>query len=141
MPLVRKTVYALLLGVLVGACHGAAGAVVITQPPSMVWVAPGIWVVEDYPYTVYYTDGFYWYLRGGIWYRSPRWDYSFARVAPSRLPPRLRGLPHERYHRYHASPQARRFHPGRGDRPPSHPPPSRRGGHREHREREHRRRR
>ena len=38
--------------------------------PSMVVVAPGVQVVEDYDEEVFYDDGWYWYRDGGSWYRS-----------------------------------------------------------------------
>jgi hypothetical protein len=48
--------------------------------PRLVLVAPGVWVVEDSPYAVYYYDGFYWRFYDGIWYRSLYYDSGFIGV-------------------------------------------------------------
>ena len=42
--------------------------------PRLVWVEPGIWVVEDSPYAVYYSNDHYWRYVDGIWYQSPYYD-------------------------------------------------------------------
>lgn len=38
--------------------------------PSMTYIAPGVQVVMDYDYPVFYSDGYYWRYNGGLWYRS-----------------------------------------------------------------------
>ena len=40
--------------------------------PDLVYVSPGVQVVADYDYPVFYADNVYWRYEGGIWYRS-RW--------------------------------------------------------------------
>jgi hypothetical protein len=54
--------------------------------PRMVWVSPGIWVVENQPYAVYYADGFYWRHAGGYWYRSSYYDGGFVQVGVGFVP-------------------------------------------------------
>lgn len=105
----------------VGATVVAPGPPPIAGPPTMVWLSPGVWVVENYPYPVYYTGGFYWYLSGGVWYRSPHWGRGFHRYPRDRVPVRVRTLPHERYRHYHAARSAPRFRPHQGARPPERP--------------------
>lgn len=74
----------LLAGVLaaaaVPACGPAHVQVAASVTPRLVWVAPGIWVVEDHPYAVYYADGYYWRYDSGLWYRSTYYDAGYARV-------------------------------------------------------------
>jgi hypothetical protein len=38
--------------------------------PGLVEVSPGVDVIADYDYPVFYSDGFYWRYDGGIWYQS-----------------------------------------------------------------------
>jgi hypothetical protein len=37
-------------------------------------VSPGVQVIADYDYPVFYSDGFYWRYDGGMWYRSGYWN-------------------------------------------------------------------
>src|ERR1700759_1983740 len=39
--------------------------------PDLVEVSPGVQVIADYDYPVFYSDGLYWRYDGGIWYQSP----------------------------------------------------------------------
>ena len=48
--------------------------VVFTEPPTLVAVDGGVWVVRDSDYATYYVDDYYWVYRGGIWYRSHAYD-------------------------------------------------------------------
>ncbi len=45
-----------------GAAYGAA--------PGLVEVSPGVDVIADYDYPVFYSDGLYWRYDGGMWYQS-----------------------------------------------------------------------
>lgn len=38
--------------------------------PDLVEVSPGVEVVYDYDYPVFFVNGFYWHQEGGIWYSS-----------------------------------------------------------------------
>lgn len=39
--------------------------------PDLVEVSPGVQVIADYDYPVFYSDGLYWRYDNGLWYRSP----------------------------------------------------------------------
>lgn len=84
-------------GIATSGCVGSAEVAV--QTPRLVWVSPGIWVVEDYPHAVYYYDGFYWRVTDGVWYRSDWYTGGFLRV---RVTPRAVVRVHQprRYRRY-----------------------------------------
>lgn len=43
------------------------------QGPELAYVSPGVQVVADYDYPVFYADNFYWRYTDGVWYRSPVW--------------------------------------------------------------------
>jgi hypothetical protein len=59
---------------------GCAAQVRVTAraTPRLVWVAPGVWVVEDSPWAVYYADGYYWRWVDGAWYRSTWYDDGYV---------------------------------------------------------------
>src|SRR6185503_9992365 len=46
--------------------------------PQMEDVAPGVQVISDYDYPVFYSDGFYWRWDGGVWYRSGFYNRGWA---------------------------------------------------------------
>ncbi|HUJ61024.1 MAG TPA: hypothetical protein VLX92_21120 [Kofleriaceae bacterium] len=46
--------------------------------PAMVDVSPGVTVVSDYDYPVFYTGGLYWRSFGGVWYSSRWYDRGWA---------------------------------------------------------------
>lgn len=83
--------------------HVAVGGPVVVARPHLAVVGPGIWVVEDYHEPVFYTGGFYWASRGGIWYRSRYHHTGFIRVHNHGVPVVVRGVrrPHT-YVRYRA---------------------------------------
>jgi len=67
------------LMVLSGACYYSdpqvavgysAGYSVGYAAPAMTYISPGVQVVMDYDYPVFYSDGYYWRYDGGLWYRS-----------------------------------------------------------------------
>ncbi|MEO8844409.1 MAG: hypothetical protein ABI591_06205 [Kofleriaceae bacterium] len=41
---------------------------------GLVEVSPGVDVIADYDYPVFYSDGLYWRYDGGIWYQSGFYD-------------------------------------------------------------------
>lgn len=97
----------LVLGV--GAATGCGGpgyysASVTTTTPRMVWVEPGIWVVENSAYPLYYSDGYYWRYYGNTWYRSPYYDGSYVRVH-SHYVPRTVATGYRPYHARYRAPQ------------------------------------
>ncbi len=82
MSILRNTLMAIVMasaGIAGSGCGGAQVAVTAASP-RLVWVAPGVWVVEDYPWPVYYADGYYWRYFGGEWYRSAWYDDGFIRA-------------------------------------------------------------
>src|SRR5437879_5375693 len=46
--------------------------------PSYAYVAPGVQVVADYDYPVFYSDNYYWRYDGGVWYRSGMYNGGWA---------------------------------------------------------------
>lgn len=38
--------------------------------PTLTYISPGVHVVADYDYPVFFSDGYYWRYDGGLWYRS-----------------------------------------------------------------------
>ena len=64
---------ALLVG-FTGGCYSEADVGYSYGYPSadLVYVSPGAYVVADYDYPVFFSDGFYWRYYGGYWYSS-RW--------------------------------------------------------------------
>lgn len=98
--MLRNTVFALVLAAAT-AC-GPAQVQVSAVGPRLVWVTPGIWVVEDAPYAVYYADGFYWRYADGYWFRSPYYNDGFLRVRVDLVPRVVIGSYHPRHVRYHA---------------------------------------
>lgn len=79
--------------VLLAACYGSgtySGTATVEATPALVEVSPGVQVVEDYDYPVFYSDGAYWRYDAGIWYRSPQWRGGWARTYD--VPARVRGI-------------------------------------------------
>ena len=103
-----------------GACTGS-GTVAATystptyaSSPALVEVNPGVYVVEDYPEPVFYTDNFYWRFYGGVWYRS---NYYTGGWVVARPPQTVAYIDRpQRYVRYRAGARERvvvRDHRGR----------------------------
>jgi hypothetical protein len=87
MSIFRKTLVALIVATAAaGSACGPAQVTVAATTPRLVWISPGIWLVEDYPWPVYYADGYYWRSIDGVWYRSLYYDDAFARIDVSFVP-------------------------------------------------------
>jgi hypothetical protein len=104
---------ALSAAVLIGGCFGHAGAyaevdapVVFTAEPTLVVVEPGIWVVRDYDYSVYYVDDYYWVYRDDVWHRSRTYDGGWATVEVSIVPRLIVSRDQRAYVHYHGGPNA-----------------------------------
>jgi len=82
--------------------------------PPLVVVSPGIYVVEDYDYEVFYVSGWYWSNRSGVWFRTRDYHGGWRRAPARYVPGKLVRMPHGRYKHFH----------GRGNRVVN------RGGHR-----------
>lgn len=67
--------------------------------PSMTYISPGVQVVMDYDYPVFYSDGYYWRYDGGLWYRSGYYNRGWSVWYD--VPHRVRGISRpEGYVRY-----------------------------------------
>jgi hypothetical protein len=60
--------------------------------PELEVVAPGVQVVDDLDYPVFYNDGFYWMWDGGFWYRSHSWRGGWVGIGPEFVPYGIRGI-------------------------------------------------
>ncbi len=60
--------------------------------PEMVVVSPGVQVVYDYDYPVFFNAGFYWRYDGGVWYSSRFHTGGWARSY--NVPGGIRGINH-----------------------------------------------
>ncbi|MEO6773946.1 MAG: hypothetical protein ABI467_13175 [Kofleriaceae bacterium] len=68
--------------------------------PQMEDVSPGVQVIADYDYPVFYSDGYYWRNDGGLWYRSGYYNRGWA--VSYNVPYGVRGIGHpESYAHYH----------------------------------------
>lgn len=82
-------------------CATRARVEVTADTPQLIAIAPGVWVVSDWDYPIYYYDGFYWRMIDGMWYRSTWYTGGFVRVG---VVPQIVIRHHHprRYIRYHA---------------------------------------
>ncbi len=101
---------ALALGFPVSGCftRGHANVTVSAGPPMLAYVGPGLWVVTDYDEPLFYSDGYYWLYRDGVWLRSSTYGGSYVQVSARIVPRPVLGVdrPH-RYVRYHPSSHVR----------------------------------
>jgi len=83
---------------------GPAGPVVSvrTADPMLAVVGPDVWVVQGQSEPVFYADNGYWLYRGGLWYRSHRYNGGWVRsgYVPHTIRTNVRS-PY-RYRRYRA---------------------------------------
>jgi hypothetical protein len=103
----RNTLFALLasVAVLAGGCTVGYSA---NARARMVAVSPGVWVVEDRPDPVFYSDDYYWRYDNGAWYRSSYYDGGFVAVQGGVVPVHVRTIERPRgYVHYQAPPRAR----------------------------------
>ena len=82
-------------------CGGAqVGGSLDVDAPSLAYVAPGVEVVADWDAPVFFADDFYWWLDGGLWYRSER--LGGDRVLDRNVPPAIARLRNpEGYSHFH----------------------------------------
>ena len=73
--------------------------------PSLYEIQPGIQVVQDYDYPVFYSDNLYWRYDGGIWYSS-RW-HDRGWVTSYNVPGRIRGIDRPGAYVHYRSPSYR----------------------------------
>jgi hypothetical protein len=48
--------------------------------PTMVYIGPGVQVIEDYEEPVFYSSNVYWRFNGGVWYQSRTYTGGWVRV-------------------------------------------------------------
>lgn len=98
----RRSMILIVIAVALGAggcvVSGTMSARAHVRTPTLVYVSPGVQVVEDYHEPVFYSDGYYWRYHGGVWYRSHVHYGSWARVTV--VPHRIRRIdrPHVYVH-------------------------------------------
>ena len=87
----------MLLVAMLSSCYVEEPAVV---GPRLTLVEPGVEVIADFDYPVFFADGVYWRWYGGYWYQSPFWDHGW--VYARAVPPHIRGISRPgRYTHYH----------------------------------------
>lgn len=65
------------------AYYGGGGTLTATTvAPDLLYVSPGVQVVADYDYPVFYADNFYWRFDNGHWYRSSWYTGGWAYATP-----------------------------------------------------------
>lgn len=69
--------------------------------PPLVYVSPGVQVVEGYDEEVFFTGGWYWCRRDGVWFRTHDYHGGWV-MAPRRyVPARIYRMPPGHYRNYH----------------------------------------
>lgn len=71
-----------------------------SEPPTLLYIGPEIWVVRDAEYPIYYSDGFYWSYYGDTWYRSDTYDGGWISVSLYTVPTRIIHRDHTAYIHY-----------------------------------------
>lgn len=89
-----------------GAHAGVDAPVVFSEEPTLVVVEPGVWVVRDYDYAVYYVDDYYWVYRDDVWHRSQSYDGGWATVEVSSVPRLIVSRDQHAYVHYRGAPNA-----------------------------------
>jgi len=67
------------------------------EPPTLVAVDSGVWVVRDSDYPTYYIDDQYWVYRDNVWYRSRYYDRDFVTVQVNVVPAPIVRRDHRAY--------------------------------------------
>jgi hypothetical protein len=82
----RNAISSLLFVVAVGGfaagctASGSARYSASATMPSLVYIGPGVQVIEDYNEPVFYSSNVYWRYNGGIWYQSRTYTGGWVRV-------------------------------------------------------------
>jgi hypothetical protein len=80
--------------------------VAYVEPTAFVYVSPQVQVIEDYDYPVFFSDGMYWRVEGGVWYSSSYHDRGWYVNQNPPVYVRTIDRPTQYVH-YRANPQAR----------------------------------
>ena len=105
----------------VGGQAEVAAPVVFVDPPTLVSVEAGVWVVRDYEHAVYYVDDSYWVYRSDKWYRSRSYDGGWVIVEVNVVPAVIVHRDHKVYVRYHGAATAETRPAPREHTHPEHP--------------------
>lgn len=70
---------------------------VFVEPPMLVAVEPGVWVVHDYRAQIFFVGDAYWHVSGGVWYRADFYDGDWLAVSSIRVSSRIRKIDETRY--------------------------------------------
>ena len=75
--------FVLVAGAAATACTatGSARYSASATMPTMVYVSPGVQVIEDYDEPVFYSSNVYWRYNGGVWYQSRAYTGGWVRVS------------------------------------------------------------
>ena len=90
-----------------GAYVEAEAPVVFVEPPTLIEIDSGVWVVRDYDYPVYYVGDAYWVYRDDVWYRSNTYDGGWARIDVNIVPSVVVHRDHSAYVHYRGAATAR----------------------------------
>lgn len=89
-----KTILFLLATSLFAGCYTETDvgyrATYVAPAPGLVYVSPGVEVIADYDYPVFYSGGAYWRYDGGIWYSSRVHNGGWVRARD--VPVAVRGI-------------------------------------------------
>jgi len=94
--MLKNLMFVGLIGLTGCAVRGTAGVAYTEPAPSLVYVSPGVSVIEDYDQPVFYSDNYYWRYDSGNWYRSR--NYRGGWQVDARVPVAVRRI--ERPHAY-----------------------------------------
>jgi hypothetical protein len=79
----------------------AAPTVHFEVAPPLLYVSPGVQVVEGYDEEVFFTGGWYWCRRDAVWFRTRDYHGGWV-MAPRRyVPARIYRIPPGHYRNYH----------------------------------------
>jgi hypothetical protein len=89
-------------------CTGHVRTEAVVAHPSLVYVEPGIWVVAESDYPIFYLDNYYWMFHDGYWYRSRYYTGGWVYRPRSHVPARIGHIRYPRvYRNYRARPGMR----------------------------------
>jgi hypothetical protein len=69
---------------------GYVSPTAVVGAPSMSYVSPGVQVVANQDYPVFFSDGAYWRYDNGMWFRSSYWNRGW--VSYNNVPVSVRGI-------------------------------------------------
>ncbi len=92
--LFKSILFASVAALPIAGCYAEAPApaYAASPAPALTAVAPGVEVVTDWGAPVFFADDFYWYLDGGLWYRSAY--LGGPRIRVDVVPPVIARIPH-----------------------------------------------